>query len=39
MAFDTYDCAACGSEFKAYEDSNAAATEYCSPVCHTDGEA
>jgi DNA-directed RNA polymerase subunit RPC12/RpoP len=37
MAFDTYDCRTCGDEFKAYEDAEAARTEYCSPTCHTDG--
>lgn len=38
MAFDRFDCATCGSEFKASEDANAADGPYCSPVCESDGK-
>ena len=38
MAFDTYECPVCGDEFKAFEDSKAAANQYCSPRCEVDGK-
>jgi endogenous inhibitor of DNA gyrase (YacG/DUF329 family) len=35
-AFETYDCANCGEEFKAHESARAATTGFCSPRCHTE---
>ncbi|MBP1953495.1 endogenous inhibitor of DNA gyrase (YacG/DUF329 family) [Halarchaeum rubridurum] len=35
--FETYECVHCGTAFKAYEDSNAATSGYCSPACQTSG--
>lgn len=31
--FVSVTCEACGAEFTAYPDANAAAKEYCSPTC------
>ncbi|MFB6206968.1 MAG: hypothetical protein ABEJ05_10640 [Haloglomus sp.] len=38
MAFESYECTACGESFKAYPDANAADGPYCSPACESDGE-
>lgn len=38
MSFETFECANCGDQFTAYEDSNAASNEYCSPRCEVDGK-
>lgn len=35
--FETYTCNACGEEFRAYPDANAAQNGYCSPKCQTSG--
>jgi len=31
--FETDTCKACGEDFEAHPDSNAAETGYCSPAC------
>lgn len=33
--FQTYECGACGKEFKAVDGANAAQNGYCSPACET----
>jgi hypothetical protein len=38
MAFETCECQECGESFTAFDDSNAARTEYCSPSCEVDGK-
>ncbi|WP_435116063.1 hypothetical protein [Halolamina sp. C58] len=36
--FDTYDCVACSTTFRAYPDANATAGPYCSPACEIDAK-
>ena len=37
-AFETFECADCGDEFKALPSANAAENGYCSPACEVAGE-
>jgi hypothetical protein len=39
MSFDTYECQHCDTDFKAFEDANAAQNQFCSPSCEVEGKA
>ncbi|MFB6073957.1 MAG: hypothetical protein ABEJ89_02990 [Haloarculaceae archaeon] len=36
--FETYECANCGTDFRAHPSANAAETGYCSPACESQGK-
>ena len=36
--FESYECEHCGESFTAHPSARAAATNYCSPSCHTAAE-
>lgn len=38
VAFNSFTCENCESEFKATDDAEAAQTSYCSPRCHTENK-
>jgi DNA-directed RNA polymerase subunit RPC12/RpoP len=38
MTMDSFECATCGDQFKAYEDATAAEGPYCSPACESEGQ-
>ncbi|WP_255246054.1 hypothetical protein [Halolamina sp. CBA1230] len=37
-SFETYDCVACDTTFRAYPDANATEGPYCSPACESDAK-